>query len=127
MGRCTAAKSKAKASAASAKAAAKAKATRAANAEAKAKAQAADAALKDQRNFLTQGKNAKDENVRSAYNHYMGLGRFSAEKKQLLEMWKKDKSCKWFLNYERTQSQQLASNSNGLKGYGTLLLSCISV
>jgi len=37
----------------------------------------------------------------------------------MLDLWKKDKSCKWFLNYERTKSQSNATLAQGLKGYGT--------
>ena len=98
------------------------KANKAANSAALAKAEEETKAFKDQKNFLTQGKNSKDETMSKVYSHYMTLGRFDSEKKAILDLWKKDKSCKWFVNYEKTKSQTNATSSKGLKGFGTQCL-----
>jgi hypothetical protein len=98
------------------------RANKAAKASALEKAGEDKQALNDQKNFLTQGKNSKDQTMSKVYSHYMTLGRFDSEKKAILDMWKKDKSCKWFVSYEKTKSQCNATSSKGLKGFGTQCL-----
>ena len=73
----------------------------------------------DQKNFCTAGKNATSQQKKDCYNHYMSLDRFDSEKKTLLEMFKKDKSCRWFYTYVKSKGQSTAIGSDGLKSYGT--------
>ena len=74
---------------------------------------------KDQVNFLIQMANTKDPTKLQLINHYKSLGRFDIEKKQMLEMWKRDKSCKWFVSYARTKGISKTSEATGFTGFGT--------
>ena len=56
---------------------------------------AADELRKQQANMLTQLAKSTGPNKQGMLAHYKALPRFSDQKKELLSLWTKDKSCKW--------------------------------
>jgi hypothetical protein len=76
----------------------------------------------DTRNFLTQLKNPKGENVEEKsqlYAIYSNLSRFDHERKEIIEKWKKDKSCKWWQEYSHVRTKGETKSRKGLAGFGT--------
>ena len=92
-------------------------------AEAKAKEAAVLAAAKAkgaQSDFLTtMKKGTQSEDRANAYKLYQSLGRFDTRKKDIIEMFQKDKSCKWYTSfYEETNKISSAKDATK-SGYGT--------
>ena len=76
----------------------------------------------DTRNFLTQVKNPKGANQGEkaiVWEMYSGMSRFDAEKKDLIEKWKKDKSCKWHQDYAHLRTKKEACLQERMDGFGT--------
>ena len=76
----------------------------------------------DTRNFLTQLKNPKGDNVAEkaiVFEMYSGMSRFDAEKKELIDRWKKDKTCKWHQEYAHLRTKTEAVIQERMDGYGT--------
>ena len=78
----------------------------------------------DQANMLTQLKaRGADDQLNKAKADtlavYQALPRFSDEKIKLLELWKKDKSCKWINEYKETHVTEDNVATDIVEGYGT--------
>ena len=60
-----------------------------------------DDTRKQTSNMLTQLKNGqhKDEEKKALLQYYQNLDRFSVQKKELLQLWAKDRTCKWFASW----------------------------
>ena len=77
---------------------------------------------KELSNMLVQLKNPKGETAedkKAMYQHYMSLPRFSEGKKALAAMWKKDKSCKWFVEWKKKSETGINQVLTGRLGFGT--------
>lgn len=85
-----------------------------------AKVLAAAKAKGAQSDFLTTMKNGtQSEDRANAYNLYQSLGRFDTRKKDIIEKFQKDKSCKWYASfYEETNKISSAKDATK-SGYGT--------
>lgn len=81
-------------------------------------------------NFLNQLKGAKgrmdagkpqegDDLKVAVLAKYQSLTKFSEEKKQLLELWSKDKSLQWWRTYEESKGSCYKETSDGMEGYGS--------
>ena len=89
--------------------------------EAKAKAKAKAAPPVDKNtvcNFLTTMKHTDDQSKAAIYDHYKGLGRFDAEKMQIIARWKLDKTCKWATSDLQERTKIESSSSTSLSGFG---------
>ena len=68
-------------------------------------------------NFVMQGKAAdKDTTLAQAYNYYSSLPLRSAEKQQIANNWKKDRSCSWlnsFMESHKTTTVVESAKSSG--------------
>ena len=80
-----------------------------------------DDTRKQTSNMLTQLKNGqhKDEEKKALLQYYQNLDRFSVQKKELLQLWAKDRTCKWFASWNKTVCQTEETNVQGRMGYGT--------
>lgn len=88
--------------------------------EAKAKAKVAPPVDKNTVcNFLTTMKHTDDQSKAAIYDHYKGLGRFDAEKMQIIARWKLDKTCKWATSYLQERTKMESSSYTSLSGFGT--------
>ena len=50
----------------------------------------------DVSNVLTQLKKSSDPAKQEVLTHYNSLSRYDKQKKELLGLWKGEKTCKWF-------------------------------
>ena len=74
-----------------------------------------------QANMITQLANPKATvEQKHALDAYRALPRFSEKKNELLELWQKDKTCKWYSSYTNTTSKGSESSVEGAQGYGTV-------
>ena len=64
----------------------------------------ADDLRKQQSNMLTQLTKSSDPNKQGVLATYKALPRFSDQKKELLSLWAKDKSCKWHSSWKKNSS-----------------------
>ena len=80
-----------------------------------------DDTRKQTSNMLTQLKNKqhKDEEKKALLQYYQNLDRFSVQKKELLQLWAKDRTCRWFASWNKTVCQTEETNAQGRMGYGT--------
>ena len=77
--------------------------------------------------FVTSAKKSSNKDVVAAYAEYRSCGRFDAKKKQIVALWKSDKSCKWWNSWEQTESKEETTETETVAGYGTrwvILLLC---
>lgn len=76
----------------------------------------------EQSNFITQlSVAAKKGNTikKKLLDHIRSLPRFSEKKAELLELWKKDKSCKWANAVLEVSSSKTVVETGHSIGYGT--------
>ncbi|CAE7026656.1 unnamed protein product [Symbiodinium sp. CCMP2592] len=70
-------------------------------------------------NFLTQVKNSEQPDKVAVYKHYSSLGRYDKQKKELLSLWKSDKSCKWYGSWCKKVTFTEKEEAEGRTGFGT--------
>ena len=76
--------------------------------------------LKASKSRIMAGRPAEgDEEKAAALDRYQSLSRFSSEKRQMLELWSKDKSCGWYRTYEEHKGSKYQEATKGLVGYGS--------
>ena len=80
---------------------------------------------KDLCNFLTQVKGSDQPDKVAVYKHYTSLGRYDKQKKELLALWKKDKSCKWYGSWSKRVTFTEKEEAEGRTGFGTRIPGCI--
>ena len=74
-----------------------------------------------QANMITQCANIKSTPFQKAtLEAYRAAPRFSEKKQELLELWQKDKTCKWYSSYTTTASKGTESSVEAAQGYGTV-------
>ena len=74
-----------------------------------------------QANMITQCANPKATVEQKAIlEAYRAAPRFSEKKQELLELWQKDKTCKWYSSYTSTASKGTESSVEAAQGYGTV-------
>ena len=56
----------------------------------------------DVSNMLTQLKKSSDPAKQEMLQHYNSLSRYDKQKKELLGLWKGDKTCKWFAGWKKS-------------------------
>ena len=87
---------------------------------------------KDAQNLLNQLKGAKtrvdsgseseaDATKAHILEKWQSLAKFDEEKKTILELWNKDKSCSWWKQYEETKGSIYKETKQGLSGFGSRL------
>ncbi|CAE7800166.1 unnamed protein product [Symbiodinium necroappetens] len=74
---------------------------------------------KDLCNFLTQVKGSDQPDKVAVYKHYTSLGRYDKQKKELLALWKNDKSCKWYGSWSKRVTFTEKEEAEGRTGFGT--------
>lgn len=85
---------------------------------------------KDQSNLVTQLKAAKDRVAQGRampgddarvelLSKYTALNRFDAEKKTLLDLWKKDKNLGWWVGYDERKGHTVTQEMRSLDGWGS--------
>ncbi|CAE7276821.1 unnamed protein product [Symbiodinium sp. CCMP2456] len=80
---------------------------------------------KDLCNFLTQVKGSDQPDKVAVYKHYTSLGRYDKQKKELLALWKSDKSCKWYGSWSKRVTFTENEEAEGRTGFGTRIPGCI--
>ena len=79
----------------------------------------ADDLRKQQSNMLTQLTKSSDPNKQGVLATYKALPRFSDQKKELLSLWAKDKSCKWHSSWKKTVLSEEKETVSQRLGFGT--------
>ena len=79
----------------------------------------ADDLRKQQANMLTQLAKSSDPNKQGVLATYRALPRFSEQKKELLSLWAKDKSCKWHSSWKKTVLSEEKETVSQRLGFGT--------
>ena len=78
-----------------------------------------DVTKDDLSGFVTMAKKSNNEDVLAAYHSYKSCSRFDEKKKQIVALWKSDKSCKWWNSWEQTEVKEEATECDDYAGYGT--------
>ena len=73
----------------------------------------------DVSNMLTQLKKSSDPAKQEVLNHYNSLSRYDKQKKELLGLWKGDKSCKWFAGWKKSVTFTEQEKVEARAGFGT--------
>ena len=79
----------------------------------------ADDLRKQQANMVTQLAKSTDPNKQGVLAAYKALPRFSDQKKELLSLWAKDKSCKWHSSWKKTVLSDEKETVSQRLGFGT--------
>ena len=87
--------------------------------EPKEKNASAEEVRKQQANMLTQLSKSTDPDKQGVLASYRALPRFSEQKKELLSMWAKDKSCKWHSSWKKTVLSDEKETVSQRLGFGT--------
>eukprot|EP00439_Symbiodinium_sp_Y106_P006597 s8985_g1.t1 len=61
----------------------------------------------------------KTQEEKDVLNKYQKLSRYDSQKKELVELWAGDKSCKWYSTWEKKITTAEAEKANERRGFGT--------
>ena len=76
----------------------------------------------DVSNMLTQLKKSSDPAKQEMLQHYNSLSRYDKQKKELLGLWKGDKTCKWFAGWKKSVTFSEQEKVEARAGFGTKFL-----
>ena len=74
---------------------------------------------KDQANFGNSLKKSNSEEAQQVLQLYQSLPRFSQQKKDLIQAWKADKTCKWISTWNKSLETEKKETVNERAGFGT--------
>ena len=72
--------------------------------------------------MLTQLKKSSDPAKQEVLAHYSSLSRYDKQKKELLGLWKGNKSCRWFAGWRKSVTFSEQEKVEARAGFGTKLL-----
>lgn len=82
-------------------------------------ARAADVTRTDMATFVTVAKKSSNADMAHVYERYQACARFDEKKRQIVALWKTDKSCKWWNTWEHQEGIENKSETCGYQGFGT--------